>query len=73
MVTYIGMPLPELEVWAFLPDEFEDCAKHPDKARGVPLHSVPELVHWRDATSIKKMYASMLTTTSMAPRMAAIA
>jgi hypothetical protein len=55
MITHVGVPLPELEVWTFLPDELEDCTKHPAKAGDVSLHSVPELVHWREATSVKKM------------------
>jgi hypothetical protein len=53
MIVHILMPFPKLKVRAFFPDEFEDGAKHPTKARDVTFYSIPKLVHWREATSTK--------------------
>jgi hypothetical protein len=72
VIIKVSMP-PTAEVNRHLKEPFPESANDPSKARDVTLDAKKEFVHCREATSIKKRYASMLITTSMAPRIEAIA
>ena len=73
MIVKVIVPLPKAHIWARFKEPLPKSRKNPTNARDVALDAKEEFVHWREATSIKNRYASMLITTSIAPRIAAIA
>jgi hypothetical protein len=72
VIIEVGMP-PAAKINGYFKKPLPQGSDDPAKARDVTLNAKKEFAHCREATSMKKRYASMLITTSMAPRIEAIA